>query len=115
MITGDVLMEIVPDNDVLVVAAKVPPLISITYKLACLRKCGFPRSRPARLQSPSAKFFRSQPMRFATKPRISPITKSKFQCKWTQFPEKVREKLKPDRVADVLISTGERTVLAYLT
>jgi hypothetical protein len=31
------------------------------------------------------------------------------------FPKKVREKLKLGVVAYVLISTGERTVLAYLT
>jgi hypothetical protein len=32
-----------------------------------------------------------------------------------RHPEKIREKLKPGMAADVLIATGERTVLAYLT
>jgi multidrug efflux pump subunit AcrA (membrane-fusion protein) len=44
-----------------------------------------------------------------------PYYEVKVSVQVTQFPEKVREKLKPGMMADVLIATGERTILAYLT
>jgi HlyD family type I secretion membrane fusion protein len=112
---GDVLMEIVPDNDVLVVAAKVSSL-DINHVQIGL---------PTEVRLPSFKA-RSTPIAVGEVLSIAadalrdeathqPYYEVKVSVQVTQFPEKVREKLKPGMVADVLISTGERTVLAYLT
>jgi HlyD family type I secretion membrane fusion protein len=112
---GDVLMEIVPDNDVLVVAAKVSSL-DINHVQIGL---------PTEVRLPSFKA-RSTPIAVGEVLSIAadalrdeathqPYYEVKVSVQVTQFPEKVREKLKPGMVADVLIATGERTVLAYLT
>ncbi|MBR0695030.1 HlyD family type I secretion periplasmic adaptor subunit [Bradyrhizobium lablabi] len=112
---GDVLMEVVPDNDVLVVAAKVSSL-DINHVQVGL---------PTEVRLPSFKQ-RSTPIAVGEVLSISadaardeathlPFYEVKVSVQVTQFPEKVREKLKPGMMADVLIATGERTVLAYLT
>lgn len=112
---GDVLMEIVPDNDVLVVAAKVSSL-DINHVQIGL---------PTEVRLPSFKA-RSTPIAVGEVLSIAadavrdeathqPYYEVKVSVEVTKFPDKVREKLKPGMVADVLISTGERTVLAYLT
>jgi HlyD family type I secretion membrane fusion protein len=112
---GDVLMEIVPDNDVLVVAAKVSSL-DINHVQVGL---------PTEVRLPSFKA-RSTPIAIGEVLSIAadalrdeathqPYYEVKISVQVTQFPEKVREKLKPGMVAEVLIATGERTVLAYLT
>ena len=112
---GDVLMEIVPDNDVLVVAAKVSSL-DINHVQVGL---------PTEVRLPSFKA-RSTPIAVGEVLSIAadavrdeathqPYYEVKVSVQVTKFPEKVREKLKPGMVADVLIATGERTVLAYLT
>src|SRR5260221_6640016 len=112
---GDVLMEIVPDNDVLVVAAKVSSL-DINHVQVGL---------PTEVRLPSFQA-RTTPIAVGEVLSIAadaqrdeathqPYYEVKVSVHVTQFPEKVREKLKPGMVADVLIATGERTVLAYLT
>jgi len=112
---GDVLMEIVPDNDVLVVSARVSSL-DINHVQVGL---------PTEVRLPSFKA-RSTPIAVgevlsvaadAVRDEIThqPYYEVKVSVEVTQFPEKVREKLKPGMMADVLIATGERTVLAYLT
>ena len=112
---GDVLMEVVPDNDVLVVAAKVSA-IDINHVQVGL---------PTEVRLPSFKS-RSTPIAVGEVLSIAadavrdeathqPYYEVKVSVQVTQFPERIREKLKPGMVADVLISTGERTVLAYLT
>lgn len=112
---GDVLMEIVPDNDVLVVAAKVSSL-DINHVQIGL---------PTEVRLPSFKA-RSTPIAVGEVLSIAadavrdeathqPYYEVKVSVEVKNFPEKIREKLKPGMVADVLIATGERTVLAYLT
>jgi HlyD family type I secretion membrane fusion protein len=112
---GDVLMEIVPDNDVLVVAAKVSSL-DINHVQIGL---------PTEIRLPSFKA-RSTPIAVGEVLSIGadaardeathqPYYEVKVSVQVAQFPETVREKLKPGMLADVLIATGERTVLAYLT
>ena len=112
---GDVLMEIVPDNDVLVVAARVSSL-DINHVQIGL---------PTEVRLPSFKS-RSTPIAVgevlsiaadATRDEAThqPYYEVKVSVQVTKFPDKIREKLKPGMVADVLIATGERTVLAYLS
>jgi HlyD family type I secretion membrane fusion protein len=112
---GDVLMEIVPDNDVLVVAARVSSL-DINHVQVGL---------PTEVRLPSFKA-RSTPIAVGEVLSIAadaahdeathqPYYEVKVSVQVKKFPEKIREKLKPGMMADVLIATGERTVLAYLT
>lgn len=112
---GDVLMEVVPDNDVLVVAARVSSL-DINHVQVGL---------PTEIRLPSFKA-RSTPIAVGEVLSIAadavrdeathqPYYEVKVSVQVAQFPEKIREKLKPGMMADVLIATGERTVLAYLT
>lgn len=112
---GEVLMEVVPDNDVLVVAAKVSSL-DINHVQVGL---------PTEIRLPSFKA-RSTPIAVGEVLSIAadavrdeathqPYYEVKVSVQVAQFPEKLREKLKPGMMADVLIATGERTVLAYLT
>lgn len=112
---GDVLMEIVPDNDVLVVAAKVSSL-DINHIQVGL---------PTEVRLPSFKA-RTTPIAVGEVLSIAadaqrdeathqPYYEVKVSVQVAKFPEKMRERLKPGMVADVLIATGERTVLAYLT
>jgi HlyD family type I secretion membrane fusion protein len=112
---GDVLMEIVPDNDVLVVAARVSALDINHVQLGL----------PTEVRLPSFKA-RSTPIAVGEVLSIAadatrddathqPYYEVKVSVQVMQFPEKVREKLKPGMMADVLIATGERTILAYLT
>jgi HlyD family type I secretion membrane fusion protein len=112
---GEVLMEVVPDNDVLVVAARVSSL-DINHVQVGL---------PTEIRLPSFKA-RSTPIAVGEVLSIAadavrdeathqPYYEVKVSVEVTKFPETIREKLKPGMMADVLIATGERTVLAYLT
>jgi len=111
---GDVLMEIVPDNDVLVVAAKISAL-DINHVQVGL---------PTEVRLPSFKA-RSTPMAVGEILSVAadaqrdeatrqPYYEVKVSVQVAQFPKEIREKLKPGMMADVLIATGERTVMAYL-
>lgn len=111
---GDVLMEIVPDNDVLVVSAKIPSLDVNHVQVGMPTEVRLPsfkaRSTPiaiGEVLSVGADALRDE----ATH---QPYYEVKVSVQVTKFPEKIREKLKPGMMADVLIATGERTVLAYL-
>lgn len=111
---GDVLMEIVPDNDVLVVAARIPSLDVNHVQVGMPTEVRLPsfkaRSTPiaiGEVLSVGADALRDE----ATH---QPYYEVKVSVQVTKFPEKIREKLKPGMMADVLIATGERTVLAYL-
>jgi HlyD family type I secretion membrane fusion protein len=112
---GETLMEIVPDNDVLVVAAKVSSL-DINHVQVGL---------PTEIRLPSFKA-RSTPIAVGEVLSIAadavrdeathqPYYEVKVSVEVAKFPDSIREKLKPGMMADVLIATGERTVLAYLT
>ncbi|MET0710579.1 MAG: HlyD family type I secretion periplasmic adaptor subunit [Tardiphaga sp.] len=111
---GDVLMEIVPDNDLLVVAAKVSSIDINHVQIGSRTEVRLPsfkaRSTPiavGEVLSIAADAVRDEVTR-------QPYYEIKVSVQATQFPAVVREKLRPGMVADVLIATGERTVLTYL-
>jgi multidrug efflux pump subunit AcrA (membrane-fusion protein) len=108
-------MEIVPDNDVLVVAARVSAM-DINHVQVGL---------PTEVRLPSFKA-RSTPIAIGEVLSVAADAQrdeathqayyeTKISVQASRFPEKVRERLKPGMVAEVVIATGERTVLAYLT
>jgi HlyD family type I secretion membrane fusion protein len=111
---GDTLMEIVPDNDILVVAAKIPALDINHVQVGLATEVRLPsfkaRSTPVavgEVLSVAADALRDEVTH-------QPYYEVKVSVQVSQFPEAIREKLKPGMVADVLIATGERTLLAYL-
>ncbi|MEZ5924738.1 MAG: HlyD family type I secretion periplasmic adaptor subunit [Hyphomicrobiaceae bacterium] len=112
---GEVIMEIVPLNEPLNVQARVSP-IDINYVLpqldAEVRFPGF-RSRTApsilgRVRTVSADSLFDEVAR-------QPYYLAIIEVPDSAIPQELRGKLTPGMPADIMIATGERTVLDYLT
>jgi HlyD family secretion protein len=112
---GEVIMEIVPLNEPLNVQARVSP-IDINYVVPSLdaevRFPGF-RSRTApsilgRVRTVSADSLFDEVAR-------QPYYLAVIEVPDSAIPKELRGKLTPGMPADVMIATGERTVLDYLT
>ncbi|PSC03140.1 HlyD family type I secretion periplasmic adaptor subunit [Alsobacter soli] len=112
---GETLMEIVPDDDTLVVSARVQPLDvphlhpgqAAEVRVPALRS----RSTPIALgevRSVSADAVRDEYSR-------QPYFEIRISVRVDSFPPELRRKLIPGLPAEVIVATGERTVLAYLT
>jgi HlyD family type I secretion membrane fusion protein len=111
---GDTLMEIVPEDDDLVVTAKVSPMDVNSLHPGMHAEVRLPSFKGRRtpvtigeVRSIAADTLRdevSQQQFYAL--RVS--------VRASGFPEAVRSKLRPGMPAEVLVATGERTVLAYL-
>ncbi|SIT53563.1 Type I secretion membrane fusion protein [Mesorhizobium prunaredense] len=112
---GETLMEIVPDDDTLIVSAKMSP-VDINNVAEGL---------PAEIRLPSFKA-RSTPVAIGEVQTVAadalhdevtrePYYELKVSVQVSQFPEQVREKLRPGMPAEVIVATGETTVLSYLT
>lgn len=112
---GDTLLEIVPEDEGLIVAAKVAPLdVAHVYP-----------GLPAEVRLPSFKS-RTTPIAIGTVSSVSadvvrdelsrqPYYDLRVSVKPTSFPESIRKQLVAGMPAEVIVSTGERTVIAYLT
>ncbi|MHB2166903.1 HlyD family type I secretion periplasmic adaptor subunit [Alsobacter sp. R-9] len=111
---GEVMMEIVPEDDVLVVSARLSP-IDITHVHPSL---------PAEVRLPAFKS-RTTPIAVGEVRSISadalvdeatrqPYYAMQVSVRAASFPEGMRSRLVPGMPADVVIATGERTVLDYL-
>jgi HlyD family type I secretion membrane fusion protein len=112
---GEVLMEVVPDNDDLIVSAKMSPL-DVNHVHVGL---------PAEVRLPSFKA-RTTPLAIGEVRSVSadavsdPATHREFyeikvSVRSEGFPDNIRKQLKPGMPAEVFVETGARTVLAYLT
>lgn len=112
---GDTLMEIVPDDDTLIVSARMSP-VDINNVAEGL---------PAEIRLPSFKA-RSTPIAIGEVQAIAadalhdemtrqPYYELQVSVQVSQFPEKIRARLRPGMPAEVIVATGERTVLSYLT
>lgn len=111
---GDTLMEIVPEDDDLVVSAKVSPMdVNSLHP-----------GMPAEVRLPSFKGRRT-PVTIGEVKSVAADTVRdevsqqqfyalKVSVRASGFPESVRNKLRPGMPAEVLVATGERTVLTYL-
>ena len=108
---GDVLMEIVPDNDVLVVAAKVSSLDINHVQIGLPTEVRLPSFKARSTPIAVGEVFSIAADALRDEATHQPYYEVKVSVEVTKFPDKVREKLKPGMVADVLISTGERTFL----
>ncbi|WP_244520057.1 HlyD family type I secretion periplasmic adaptor subunit [Sinorhizobium glycinis] len=112
---GETLMEIVPDDDTLVVSAKMST-VDINNVV---------EGQPAEIRLPSFKA-RSTPIAMGEVKAVAadalhdevtrqPYYELKVSVQVSDFPEVVRAKLRPGMPAEVIVATGERTVLSYLT
>ncbi|WP_244426693.1 HlyD family type I secretion periplasmic adaptor subunit [Sinorhizobium sojae] len=112
---GETLMEIVPDDDTLIVSAKMST-VDINNVVEGL---------PAEIRLPSFKA-RSTPIAIGEVKAVAadalhdevtrePYYELKVSVQVSNFPEEVRAKLRPGMPAEVIVATGERTVLSYLT
>lgn len=112
---GETMMEIVPEDDVLVVSARLSPM-DITHVHPSL---------PAEVRLPAFKS-RTTPVAIGEVRSVSadalidelsrqPYYAMQVSVKAASFPEATRTRLVPGMPADVIIATGERTVLEYLT
>ncbi|MDR6871801.1 HlyD family type I secretion membrane fusion protein [Bosea sp. BE125] len=111
---GETMMEIVPQDDELVVTAKISPLDVNNLRPGMAAEVRLPsfkgRATPftvGEVKSVAADTQRdevSQQMAYELRVSISA----------SGFPPKIRAKLKPGMPADVFVPTGERTALAYL-
>lgn len=112
---GETLMEIVPDDDTLIVSAKMSPVD--------INNVG--EGLPAEIRLPSFKA-RSTPIAIGEVQSVAadalhdevtrqPYYELKVSVQVSKFPEQVRAKLRPGMPAEVIVATGERSVLSYLT
>ena len=111
---GDTLMEVVPEDDSLVVSARISPLdvnhvaqdLDAEVRLPSFKA----RSTPiavGKVISIGADALRDELTR-------QPYYDLKVSVQVAAFPAEVRERLKAGMPADVMVATGERTVLEYL-
>ena len=111
---GETVMEIVPDDDRLVVTARLSPNdvahvwpgLQAEVKLPSFHARTMPMAI-GELTSVSADAMMDEA-------RHEPYYEVKVSVQTTAFPKVIRDKLRPGMPAEVLIATGERTVLAYL-
>jgi HlyD family type I secretion membrane fusion protein len=112
---GDVLMEIVPEDDTLVVEGRLQP-IDVTHVHPGL---------PAEVRLPAFKS-RSTPLALGEVRAVSadvmqdPATHQSFytvtvSARASSFPAEIRDRLVPGMPAEIIVATGERTVAEYLT
>ena len=112
---GDTLMEVVPEDDTLVVSARMSPL-DVNHVHQGL---------PAEVRLPSFKS-RSTPLAVGAVLGVGadalrdettrqPYYDLKVSVQVSNFPAEIRDNLKPGMPAEVLVATGERTVIEYLT
>ena len=111
---GETMMEIVPQDDELVVTAKISPLDVNSLRPGMAAEVRLPsfkgRATPftvGEVKSIAADTQRdevSQQMAYELRVSISA----------SGFPPKIRAKLKPGMPAEVFVPTGERTAIAYL-
>ncbi|GGE48758.1 HlyD family type I secretion periplasmic adaptor subunit [Agaricicola taiwanensis] len=112
---GDTIMELVPSNDTLVISARVLPTDIDSVQPGLEAEIRFP-ALPAR----------AMPLILGTVENVSADTLVDNRTAETYFlaevwldkatmPQEAAEKLHPGMPADVMIATGERTVLEQLT
>ncbi|UZF91598.1 HlyD family type I secretion periplasmic adaptor subunit [Bosea sp. NBC_00550] len=111
---GETMMEIVPQDDDLVVTAKISPMDVNSLRPGMAAEVRLPsfkgRATPftvGEVKSVAADALRddvSQQMVYELRVSVSA----------SGFPPKIRSKLKPGMPAEVFVPTGERTALAYL-
>jgi HlyD family type I secretion membrane fusion protein len=112
---GDVLMEIVPEDDTLVVEAHLQP-IDVTHVHPGLA---------AEVRLPAFKA-RTTPLALGEVRSVSadviqdPVSRQSYytvtvSARASSFPAEIRDRLVPGMPAEVIVATGERTVAEYLT
>jgi HlyD family type I secretion membrane fusion protein len=111
---GDTLMEVVPEDDRLVVTARISPLdvnhvmedLDAEVRLPAFKSRTTPLAI-GKVVSVGADALKDETTR-------QPYYDLKVSVQVSAFPAEVREKLKAGMPAEVIVATGERTVAEYL-
>ena len=111
---GDVIMEIVPEDDALIVTAHVTPAdvnhlqedLDAEVRLPAFKSRTTPLA-VGKVLSVGADALRDEATR-------QPYYDLRVSVRVASFPAEVRERLKAGMPAEVIVATGERTVLDYL-
>lgn len=111
---GETLMEVVPQDDDLVVTAKISPMDVNHLHSGMTAEVRLPsfkgRSTPftvGEVKSVAADALRDEVTQ-------QPAYELRVSVRASELPAMVRSKLKPGMPAEVMVPTGERTVIAYL-
>lgn len=112
---GEVLMELVPQNEQLVINARVSPLdidnvapgLSTEVRFTAFKT----RLTPIMLGSVESV---SSDVITPDNPNMPPYYLARIAVDETEIPEEIRGRLTPGMPADVIITTGERTVAHYI-
>ena len=111
---GETLMEIVPQDDDLVVTAKISPMDVNHLRAGMPAEVRLPafkgRSTPftvGEVRSVAADALRDEVTQL-------PAYELRVSVRAAELPSVIRGRLKPGMPAEVLVPTGERTVMAYL-
>jgi len=111
---GETMMEIVPQDDDLVVTANVSPMDANSLRPGMAAEVRLPsfkgRSTPVTIGE--VKSIAADALREDVSQQL--VYALRVSVRSAGFPAKIRNRLKPGMPAEVLVATGERTVIAYL-
>lgn len=112
---GETMMEIVPEDDDLVVTAKVSPMDVNSLRPGMSAEVRLPsfKGRKTPVTIGEVKSIAADALRDDISQQL--FYALRVSVRSSGFPEKIRARLKPGMPAEVLVATGERTVMAYLT
>lgn len=111
---GETVMEIVPEDDDLVVTAKISPLDVNSLRPGMAAEVRLPsfKGRVTPFTVGEVKSVAADALRDEVLQQL--VYELRVSISASGFPPKIRAKLKPGMPADVFVPTGERTVIAYL-
>lgn len=111
---GETLMEIVPQDDELIVTAKVSPMDVNNLHPGMAAEVRLPsfKGRATPFTVGEVKFVAADALRDEVLQQT--VYEMRVSVSASGFPPKVRAKLRPGMPAEVYVPTGERTAIAYL-
>lgn len=111
---GEPLLDIVPANDDLVVQAHVSPLDVNNVTEGARAEVRFPSFRSRTLPTIFGKVLNVSKDRLMDEASKQPYFLAQIRVDVLDIPEEYRSKLTPGLNVEIIMPTGERTVLAYL-
>ncbi|MCO5090965.1 HlyD family type I secretion periplasmic adaptor subunit [Bosea sp. (in: a-proteobacteria)] len=111
---GETMMEIVPQDDDLVVTAKIAPMDVNSLRPGMAAEVRLPsfKGRATPFTVGEVKSVAADALRDEVSQQM--VYELRVSVPAAGFPPKIRSKLKPGMPAEVFVPTGERTVIAYL-
>lgn len=111
---GEPLLEIVPSEEPLVINAQISPLNVDNVVTGMSAEVRFPSFHTRRIPVLEGKLVRVARDRMVDEASRQPYFAAQIRVDSHQIPEEFRTKLMPGMPAEVIFTTGERTVLNYI-